>query len=156
MFYSDYPTYFPKIYGPSTFVNVLAFNDFASCLAIRVLPVPGGPYKRIPFTCFRPNFYIKEWGNLLEANALRNRLVNYLSKPPMPSASNVKLLANIFFCMSFADLSLIFWSGEATHVNLVSTFMNENPSYVPITLSIVITYLMVLYNKTNVWSIATK
>lgn len=62
----------------------MAFNEVASCLAIKVLPVPGGPYNKIPLTCLIPNFYTKECGSLLEANALLNKLVNCLSKPPIP------------------------------------------------------------------------
>jgi hypothetical protein len=65
-----------KIYGPFIIFNYLALRDFANCLAIKVLPVPGGPNNKIPFTCLIPNFYIIEGGNLLEANALLNIFVN--------------------------------------------------------------------------------
>lgn len=45
--YSESPTYLLKIYGPWTAIK-LAFAALAIALAIKVLPQPGGPYKRIP------------------------------------------------------------------------------------------------------------
>lgn len=156
MFYSDSPTYLPKIYGPSTFVKVFAFNEVASCLAINVFPVPGGPNRRIPLTCWSPNFSINEWGSLLDAKALLNRSPNCLSRPPIPKASNEKFLPKTFFWTSLLDLSLIFWFDSAIHVNLVSLLMNDRPFYEPMIRSIVMMYLWFLNKMTKVWSMDTK
>ncbi len=144
MFYSDSPTNFPKIYGPSTLVKLFAFNDFASCLAIKVLPVPGGPNNKIPFTCFNPNFSIIEWGSLLDANALLNMSESCWLSPPMPNASNEKFFPKISFWISFEDLSLIFWFADALHVIFVYLLRYEKPSSAPKTLSMVRTYLLFL------------
>lgn len=81
-----------------------------------------------------PNFYTKEWGSLLEAKALLNRLVNWVSRPPIPKAYKEKFLENTFFWTSLEDFNLIFWSDEAEQINLVFFDMNENPSSVPKTL----------------------
>lgn len=66
------------------------FSALASCLAIKVLPVPGGPNKRIPFTCFTPNFSTTSFENLLEAKVLLKILKSYPSNPPIPIFSGVK------------------------------------------------------------------
>ena len=42
-FSSDCPTYLDITSGPFTIFGSLPFNIFPICLAIRVLPVPGGP-----------------------------------------------------------------------------------------------------------------
>lgn len=52
------------------------FKAFANDLAIKVLPVPGGPYNKIPLTCLTPNLYTTSLENLLEANVLLNMLNN--------------------------------------------------------------------------------
>ena len=44
---SDSPTYLLRSSGPLTEIK-LAFDSFATALATRVLPQPGGPYKRTP------------------------------------------------------------------------------------------------------------
>ena len=41
----------------------------ATALARRVLPVPGGPYRRMPFTCLQPNCSMISGGNTRDANA---------------------------------------------------------------------------------------
>lgn len=48
------PTYLSKICGPFTILGSRAFNIFPIWRAMRVLPVPGGPYNKIPFTCLHP------------------------------------------------------------------------------------------------------
>lgn len=78
-------------------MKVFAFNEFANCLAINVLPVPGGPYNKIPLTCFIPNFYTNECGRRLDAKALLNRFVSWVSNPPIPSAYKEKFLEKTFF-----------------------------------------------------------
>lgn len=113
MFSYDYPTNLLKTYGPLTIFRDLAFKDLASCRAIRVFPVPGGPYKRIPLTCLIPYFYMIVWGNLLEAKALLKRLVSWLSSPPIPKDSIEKLTLKIFFLILFVDFNLICCSGAA-------------------------------------------
>ncbi len=71
IFASDSPTYLSRICGPLTIFGSRAFNIFPICLenqfflqlftpqnhpyrAIRVFPVPGGPYNKIPRQCFIP------------------------------------------------------------------------------------------------------
>lgn len=92
MFYYDSPTYLLKTSGPFTIFKFysLIFSALANCLAISVLPVPGGPYRRIPFTCFTPNFSTTSFENLLEANVLLKILNSSLSNPPIPIFSGVK------------------------------------------------------------------
>ncbi len=104
-----------------------AFKDFASWRAIKVFPVPGGPYNKIPFTCFKPYFYTIEWGNLLDAKALLNISDSCLSRPPIPNASKEKFLPKTFFLTSFEDFNLIFWFGEALQVKFVYLLRYENP-----------------------------
>lgn len=69
IFSSDAPTYLFKISGPLTILGSRAFNIFPICLAIKVLPVPGGPcskipicdnhrYMRIESTTQRPTFHM--------------------------------------------------------------------------------------------------
>ena len=48
IFFSATPTYLSNISPALTILGGLAFKAYDSFLAIRVLPVPGGPYKRIP------------------------------------------------------------------------------------------------------------
>jgi len=50
---SDSPTYLFKSSGPFTEMK-LAFDSFETALATRVLPQPGGPYKRTPAGAERP------------------------------------------------------------------------------------------------------
>lgn len=54
MLASDSPTYLLRISGPLTTFGSLAFSILPICLAISVLPQPGGPYSRMPFTCLQP------------------------------------------------------------------------------------------------------
>lgn len=70
------------------------FKALASCLAINVFPVPGGPYNKIPLTCFTPNFYTTSFENLLDAKVLLNILNNYPSNPPIPIFYGVKSALN--------------------------------------------------------------
>ena len=65
--------------------------------AIRVLPVPGGPYSKIPLTCWIPIFSIRPGGKILEANALRKIAPNSVSSPPIPISSNLKFGAMMEF-----------------------------------------------------------
>lgn len=51
---SDSPTYLLRISGPLTIFGSLAFSILPICLAISVLPQPGGPKSRMPFTCLQP------------------------------------------------------------------------------------------------------
>ena len=45
------------------------FFHLPICLAMRVLPVPGGPNSRIPFTCLQPSCSIISGGNTRDAKA---------------------------------------------------------------------------------------
>lgn len=54
MLASDSPTYLLRISGPLTTFGSRALSILPICLAISVLPQPGGPNSRIPFTCLHP------------------------------------------------------------------------------------------------------
>jgi len=54
MLASDSPTYLFRISGPLTTFGSLAFSILPIWRAIRVLPQPGGPNNKIPFTCLQP------------------------------------------------------------------------------------------------------
>ena len=86
IFSSDPPTNLSKISGPFTTCGFSQLRASAIFLAIKVLPVPGGPYKSKPLTCLIPYFYIKDCGYLLELNALLKISLNSLSRPPIPSS----------------------------------------------------------------------
>mmetsp|Transcript_20462 Transcript_20462/g.28702 ORF Transcript_20462/g.28702 Transcript_20462/m.28702 type:complete len:207 (-) Transcript_20462:428-1048(-) len=81
------PTYLLKISGPLTIVGSLPDSILPICLANRVLPQPGGPYKRIPLACFMLSFARAEGGNSLMTKARRKMSQNCLSKPPISSSS---------------------------------------------------------------------
>ena len=51
---SDSPLYFETISGPSM-VSKYASTSLATARAMRVLPVPGGPYSKTPFGGSMPN-----------------------------------------------------------------------------------------------------
>ena len=108
-FYSLCPTYLLKISGPFLMVTSFAFKHSPSSLAIRVLPVPGGPNKRMPFTCLMPNFSMIAGGNLLEAKALLKILCSYLSSPPTFRDSILKPVPKISAVFCFILFILIFW-----------------------------------------------
>mmetsp|Transcript_12003 Transcript_12003/g.17550 ORF Transcript_12003/g.17550 Transcript_12003/m.17550 type:complete len:253 (+) Transcript_12003:935-1693(+) len=91
MFSSVWPTYLLNTSGPLMILGSRALKHLAICLAIKVFPVPGGPYSSIPFTCFMPSLFITWAGNSLEAKALLNIKENSWSSPPMPSCSKLKL-----------------------------------------------------------------
>ena len=48
MFLAPPPTHLLNTSGPLTLVTFLQFKTLANYLAMRVFPVPGGPYKIIP------------------------------------------------------------------------------------------------------------
>ena len=99
MFSSDSPWNFEKISGPLTISRFLAFNAYANFLAIKVFPVPGGPYSKIPLTCLIPNFWTTEGGNLLEAKALLKMLKSSSSNPPIPISSILKSGLKMFLTL---------------------------------------------------------
>lgn len=107
MFYSDSPTYLLKISGPLTIVSYLALRTLASCLAISVFPVPGGPKSNIPLMCFIPNFSTIACGNLLEAKALLKMFVSSSSSPPIPISAIWKSALNRFWDPDWSFFSLI-------------------------------------------------
>ena len=59
MLASDSPTYLLRISGPLTTFGSRALSILPICLAIRVLPQPGGPNSKIPFTCLQPGMQKK-------------------------------------------------------------------------------------------------
>ena len=63
------------------------FNILPIWRAIRVFPVPGGPYSRIPLTCLMPNLRMVSGGYILEAKARRKVAASSWSRPPIPSFS---------------------------------------------------------------------
>ncbi len=54
MLASDSPTNLLRISGPLTIFGSLEFSILPICLAISVLPQPGGPKSMMPFTCLQP------------------------------------------------------------------------------------------------------
>ncbi len=84
IFYSDSPTNLLNIYGPFTIIISVLFMAYEIFLAIKVLPVPGGPYSNKPLTCLIPNFSNNEGGNFLELKTLLNIIYSYFFNPPMP------------------------------------------------------------------------
>lgn len=70
-FSSLYPWYLLIISGPLTTLTSKAFKTFPSCLATKVLPHPGGPNRRIPFTWDYPYFLRIAGLRRLAARALR-------------------------------------------------------------------------------------
>mmetsp|Transcript_107685 Transcript_107685/g.303345 ORF Transcript_107685/g.303345 Transcript_107685/m.303345 type:complete len:515 (-) Transcript_107685:165-1709(-) len=90
MFSSLWPTYLFSTSGPLMILGSADFKNFANCLAINVLPVPGGPYKSIPRTWLIPSCRIKCCGKTRAAKARRKMSPNSLDKPPMPNSSKLK------------------------------------------------------------------
>ena len=76
IFSSDAPTYLLRTSGPFTISGSFAFNILPICRAIKVLPVPGGPYSKMPFTCCIPILSTISGGNIRETNARLKMLVN--------------------------------------------------------------------------------
>jgi hypothetical protein len=97
IFFSASPTYLLITSGPLTILGSLHLNTFDSYFAIKVFPVPGGPYRITPFICLTPYFYRISFGNRREANALLKMLLSSLSKPPIPMSSNLKSLLKMLF-----------------------------------------------------------
>lgn len=52
--------------------------------------MPGGPYSKMPLTCFTPNFYTTSLENLLDAKVLLKILNSSPSSPPIPIFYGVK------------------------------------------------------------------
>lgn len=90
IFSSASPTNLLNISGPLTIFGGLAFSTLANCLAIKVFPVPGGPYNNNPLICLIPYFSKNCYGNLLEEKALLKIFANSLSSPPTPNLSKLK------------------------------------------------------------------
>jgi len=119
---SDPPTYLSKISGPAIILGSLAINVFDICLAISVLPQPGGPYNSIPFICSIPNFSKTECGYILDVNTLLNIFLNSLSKPPMPNSSKLKFVLNRSFCACWSAFILKFCDTVVQLTVVVITF----------------------------------
>eukprot|EP00732_Lithocolla_globosa_P002725 Lithocolla_globosa_v1_NODE_1889_length_2271_cov_14.911101.p3 type:complete len:194 gc:universal NODE_1889_length_2271_cov_14.911101:1229-1810(+) len=108
MFSSDCPTNLLRISGPKTILGSRAFNILPICLAINVLPVPGGPKSSTPLTCWMPRRSTSSGGKMRDAKARRKMLWNCSSSPPMPRSSNLKLGCTMGdTCVDLAALSLI-------------------------------------------------
>ena len=132
---SDSPTYLSKICGPLTILGSRAFNILPICLyvhklnkeqikiigflmeqrlarfihlAIRVLPVPGGPNNKIPRTCFMSSCCMISGGKTREANARLNMVLNSLSRPPMPILVKSQSGLIIDWCCVFLRVSFKF------------------------------------------------
>mmetsp|Transcript_11509 Transcript_11509/g.26199 ORF Transcript_11509/g.26199 Transcript_11509/m.26199 type:complete len:371 (-) Transcript_11509:200-1312(-) len=119
MFSSAWPTYLFKISGPFTILGSAALRNFASCLAINVLPVPGGPCSSIPRTWLMPRSRMTWGGNVRAAKARRKMFPNSFERPPIPSSSKLKSGRNMLLCWT---LLLRTWSlpeGPCTNSNSV-------------------------------------
>mmetsp|Transcript_18438 Transcript_18438/g.48131 ORF Transcript_18438/g.48131 Transcript_18438/m.48131 type:complete len:280 (-) Transcript_18438:868-1707(-) len=71
MFSSLCPMYWFRISGPFTILGSLPLSILPICRAMSVLPVPGGPYSSMPFTCEMPSFSTTSGGNTRDAKARR-------------------------------------------------------------------------------------
>ena len=69
-FSSVYPTNLLNNSGPFTIFGSLECRAFPNYLAIKVFPVPGGPYKIKPLTCLIPYMSKIFYGSLRELKAL--------------------------------------------------------------------------------------
>mmetsp|Transcript_54632 Transcript_54632/g.97123 ORF Transcript_54632/g.97123 Transcript_54632/m.97123 type:complete len:236 (+) Transcript_54632:1123-1830(+) len=87
MFSSVWPTYLLSTSGPLMILGSLQFSIFPIWRAISVLPVPGGPYSRIPFTWEIPSFSMTAGGKMRDPKARRKTLPNSVFSPPMPRFS---------------------------------------------------------------------
>mmetsp|Transcript_95108 Transcript_95108/g.273837 ORF Transcript_95108/g.273837 Transcript_95108/m.273837 type:complete len:414 (+) Transcript_95108:822-2063(+) len=90
MFSSAWPTYLFRISGPLTIFGSAALRNLASCRAMSVLPVPGGPCNNMPRTWLMPRSRTTCGGNTRAAKARLKMLANSLSRPPIPSSSKLK------------------------------------------------------------------
>mmetsp|Transcript_14774 Transcript_14774/g.62375 ORF Transcript_14774/g.62375 Transcript_14774/m.62375 type:complete len:251 (+) Transcript_14774:1353-2105(+) len=98
MFSSDWPTNRCKISGPLTIFGGCALSSLPSCLATRVLPVPGGPYSSMPLTCRMPRRLTISGGTIREANTRRKMVRNSASRPPTPYRSKLPSASMSFRC----------------------------------------------------------
>mmetsp|Transcript_20864 Transcript_20864/g.62363 ORF Transcript_20864/g.62363 Transcript_20864/m.62363 type:complete len:303 (-) Transcript_20864:1220-2128(-) len=89
MFSSVWPTYLFRTSGPLTTFGSFPLSILPIWRAMSVLPVPGGPYSSIPFTCLIPSLFTMLGGNTRDANARRKMASNCLSRPPIPSCSKL-------------------------------------------------------------------
>ena len=105
-FYSVSPTNLLNNSGPFTILGSLACNTFPNYLAIKVLPVPGGPYNNNPLICLIPYISRMAVGILLDEKALLKMSYISLSNPPTPISSNLK--SGLNKVLSLLDLFLIF------------------------------------------------
>ncbi len=81
--FSDSPTHFDKSSGPLTLMK-FAELSFATAFARRVFPVPGGPYKRIPFGGFIP--ILSNFSGLLRGHSTAS-LISCLASSSPPTSS---------------------------------------------------------------------
>lgn len=81
MLASDSPTYLLRISGPLTTLGSRALSIFPICLAIRVLPQPGGPNRRMPFTCLQPAAH-KTYHQLTQSSSvfIRGIIITHFEK----------------------------------------------------------------------------
>ncbi len=89
IFSSLCPTNLFIISGPLTIFGSLSVIILPIFLANKVLPHPGGPYNKIPFTCFIPKFSTIDGFTALVLNALLNTPINSLFNPPIPISSKL-------------------------------------------------------------------
>lgn len=82
MLASDSPTYLLRISGPLTIFGSRALSILPICRAIRVLPQPGGPYSRIPFTCLQPG----------DRRTIRERALHWAQSVPFSTYTEQMLL----------------------------------------------------------------
>mmetsp|Transcript_14489 Transcript_14489/g.35398 ORF Transcript_14489/g.35398 Transcript_14489/m.35398 type:complete len:373 (-) Transcript_14489:77-1195(-) len=91
-FSSDCPTYLLITSGPLTIFGSLPLSILPICRAMSVLPVPGGPCRSMPLTCWMPRRCTTDLGKTREEKARRKMFSNCASRPPMPSFSKLNSL----------------------------------------------------------------
>lgn len=82
---ADYPMYLSTIAEATTFKN-LASILHAKALAIKVLPVPGGPYMRQPFGGLMPTL-LKSSGLVSGSSTVYLRILSWSPRPPISEKS---------------------------------------------------------------------
>mmetsp|Transcript_87443 Transcript_87443/g.247958 ORF Transcript_87443/g.247958 Transcript_87443/m.247958 type:complete len:352 (+) Transcript_87443:838-1893(+) len=119
MFSSAWPTYLFRISGPLTIFGSAAFRNLASCLAMSVFPVPGGPCSSIPRTWLMPRSRIMCGGKTRAAKARRKMSPNSFESPPMPSSAKLKSGRKMLRCCTLLLRTCSFPDGPCENSNSV-------------------------------------
>ena len=120
MFSSLWPTNLLSTSGPLTILGSRVASILPICLAMSVLPVPGGPNSRMPLTCLMPSCCTSLSGKMREAKARRNSRLNSESRPPMPMSSNLKFLGRKLFFFSLTKVRYLLGGSLSISSSVIS------------------------------------